>query len=151
MYRVNQLVLTALDGFCNEVHDTHHPIAISQVYEDQKEAAKQHSHEYLSNRLPKFLGYFERVLKGEPSQGGEYLYGGNLTVADLVLWQGVNGTEFAFPKRMAKLREGGEFKRVFELCERVGERERVKEYLGSERRMSYGMGIWRRYKELDEE
>jgi len=35
-YHVQQLVLTALD-LNNEVHDTHHPIAVMKYYEDQKE------------------------------------------------------------------------------------------------------------------
>ena len=74
IYVVNQLALTALDGLSNEIHDVHHPIAISAYYEDQKEEAKKKAADYIENRLPKFLGYFERVLKSEASRGGEWLY-----------------------------------------------------------------------------
>jgi glutathione S-transferase len=35
-YHVQQVVLTALD-LNNEIHDTHHPIAVMKYYEDQKE------------------------------------------------------------------------------------------------------------------
>lgn len=87
VYRVNELTLTALDGLSNEVHDCHHPIATGLYYEDQKAEAKTRSQDYIKNRLPKFLGYFERVLNGEASKGGEWLYGGVLTYADLVLFR----------------------------------------------------------------
>ena len=58
----NGLQLTIADCVA-EVHDTHHPIANSLYYEDQKEAAKARSADFLANRMPKFLGYFERVLR----------------------------------------------------------------------------------------
>lgn len=87
MYRLNALVLTALDGLSNEAHDTHHPIANSQYYEDQKEEALKKAKDYTTNRLPKFLGFFERVISSKPAQGGPWLYGGQLTYADLVLFQ----------------------------------------------------------------
>ena len=149
IYHVNQLALTALDGFSNEAHDTHHPIAISGYYEEQKEEAKRKSKSYIETRLPKYLGYFERVLQGEASKGGEWLYGGQLTYADLVLWQCLDGVGFAFPKGFEGLRKSGKYEKVFALMERVKGQERIKEYLASERRKGYGLGIWRHYPELD--
>jgi glutathione S-transferase len=87
IYKVNALALTALDGLSNEPHDCHHPIGTSLYYEDQKEESLRASKEYVKTRLPKFLGYFERVLKGKASGDGPWLYRGNLTYADLVLFQ----------------------------------------------------------------
>jgi len=84
---VNGLVLTALDGLCNEAHDTHHPLGVNGYYEDQKPAALERAEEYRVSRLPKFLEYFDRVLRGDASGTGPWLYGGELTVADLVLFQ----------------------------------------------------------------
>jgi glutathione S-transferase len=86
-YRVNALTLTALDGLSDEPHDCHHPIASGLVYEDQKEESKRRAQDYVTNRLPKFLGYFQRVLKSKASGKGPWLYGGQLTYADLVLFQ----------------------------------------------------------------
>ncbi|KAL8645365.1 MAG: hypothetical protein Q9210_006745 [Variospora velana] len=151
LYHINQLALTALDGFSNEAHDTHHPIAVGANYEDQKDAAKARAKDYIANRLPKFLGYFESVLKQSEQEqsGGEYLYGGQLTYADLVLWQGLDGVGFAFPKAVQRLRGSGEYERVWTLYERIKERKEIKAYLGSERRLGYGNGIWRHYPELD--
>lgn len=150
-YRVNALALTALDGLSNEAHDTHHPIAISLYYEDQKEEAKRKATDYIRNRLPKFLDYFERVLSGEASEGGEWLYGGRLTYADLVLFQTLDGVTHAFPKAVAKLKKAGKYKKVFELADRVRALDNVKSYLESGRRKPYGLGIYRHYEELDDD
>ncbi|THG94011.1 hypothetical protein EW026_g7373 [Hermanssonia centrifuga] len=89
---VNQLVLTALD-LCNEVggktHDVHHPIAVEDYYEDQKEAALARAKSYRKSRLPKFLKHFQAVLSSNPEgkkSGGTYLIGSSTTIADLVLF-----------------------------------------------------------------
>lgn len=89
-WHVNELALTALD-FSNETHDTHHPIAVMKVYEDQKEEALKKSTQFRENRIPKYFGYFERVLKGNEAGGGRYLVGGKLTYADTTLWQVLDG------------------------------------------------------------
>lgn len=87
LYRINGLALTALDGLSNEPHDCHHPISTALYYEDQKPESKKRAEDYVKNRLPKFLGYFERVLGSKASGDGPWLYGGKLTYADLVLFQ----------------------------------------------------------------
>ena len=149
LYHINALALTALDGLSNEAHDTHHPIANSAFYEDQKPEALKKALDYRDIRLPKYLGYFERVLSGDASQGGEYLYGGHLSYADLVLFQGLDGVTFAFPKCIATMRESGKYAKVFALYDRVKGLEKVQSYLVSERRMKYSHGIYRYYAELD--
>src|SRR5579875_2862318 len=58
----HQLQLTIAD-LVDEVHDTHHPISPRLYYEDQREEAKRRSTHLRRHRLPKYLGYFERVLK----------------------------------------------------------------------------------------
>lgn len=171
IYRLNSLVLTALDGLSNEVHDCHHPIAVSLYYEDQKDEALRRSQDYVKNRLPKFLGYFERVLKSKASGEGPWLYGGRLTYADLVLFhvsyyllspsfwinrilyranahvQCVDGLKFMFTKAMEAMEK--EYKGVFELYEAVKARPKIKEYLASDRRQKFSEGIYRHYDELD--
>lgn len=149
IYRVNQLVLTALDGLCNEPHDCHHPVATGLYYEEQRDEAKRRATDYLANRLPKFLAYFERVLKAEAGRGGDWLYGA-FSSADLVLFQGVDGVKYMFPKALERIEREGSYARVFALWNRVRERTNVKAYLESERRRPYGMGIYRQYPELDE-
>lgn len=151
VYIVHALALTILDGLSNEAHDTHHPIAIGEYYENQKPEAARRAQDYRDVRLPKFLDYFERVLNGKASQGGEWLYGGALTYADLVLAQALRGVEYAFPKRVAGLRAEGKHGKVFALGDRVWERKRIREYVESGRRVGFGNGIYRRYEELDGE
>src|SRR6476661_11085464 len=94
--RVHELQL-AITDFVAEIHDTHHPIGVSLYYEDQKAPAKKRTAEFWNERVPKYLGYFERLLQGS---GGTYLTGRRLTYADLSLFQLVAGLRYAFPKRM---------------------------------------------------
>ncbi len=56
-----------------EIHDTHHPIGSGLYYEDQKPEAKRRAADFLENRAPKFLGYFERVLKANKAGKGKHL------------------------------------------------------------------------------
>ncbi|KAK7408098.1 hypothetical protein QQX98_009753 [Neonectria punicea] len=151
VFLLNQLVLTLLDGFVNEMHETHHPIATSLYYEDQKPEAKKRSKHYLEERIPKFLGYAQRVLHSEASGGETWLYGNKLTYADLVLFQCLDGTNFAFPESLKKLRESRHYERVFELYKRVKEQPNISSYLASERRLPYGDGIFRHYSELEKD
>ena len=149
IYHVNQLALTALDGLSNEAHDCHHPIANGAYYEEQKTEAKAKAKNYIDVRLPKFLEYFGRVLRSEASKGGQYLYGGQLTYADLVLWQAMDGVGFAFPKAVKRMRESGDHEEVFAFYERIKGLDAIEKYLESERRFKYSHGIYRYYPELD--
>ncbi|KAH9886385.1 glutathione S-transferase domain-containing protein [Xylariomycetidae sp. FL2044] len=149
LYRVNGLALTALDGLSDEVHDCHHPIGAGLYYEDQKDESKRRSADFRENRLPKFMGYFERVLQSKSSGEGPWLYGNSLTYADLVLFQCIDGCKFAFPKAMSIAEKSSHYVHVFELYEAVKERPRIKAYLESDRRQKYSMGIYRYYPELD--
>lgn len=150
IYRVNALALTALDGFSNEVHDCHHPICTSLYYEDQIPEAVRRSKLFVKGRLPKFLAYFERVLQvQEGRKAGTWLYGANLTYADLVLFQTLDGTARQFPRAFQQLRDAGTYKRVFALVDAVRARPNIAAYLASDRRLAYGEGIYRYYKDLD--
>ena len=149
IYHINMLALTILDGLSDEVHDTHHPVAVLAYYDEQKEEAKRKSKDYVENRLPKFLGYLERVLEGEASKGGEWLYGGQMTWADLVAWYGLDGVTHAFPNCIETMKKSEHYTKVFALYERIKHVPEIKEYLGSERRQKYGDGIYRHYPELD--
>ncbi|KAK4151402.1 glutathione S-transferase [Chaetomidium leptoderma] len=149
LYRVNALALTALDGLSNEPHDCHHPIATGLYYEDQKDESKRKSEDYVKNRLPKFMSYFERVLGSKASGEGPWLHAGVLTYADLVLFQCLDGLKFMFPKALSKLEREGKHTKVFALHKAVAERPNIKAYLESPRRQKYSGGIYRYYEELD--
>ena len=93
----NQLQLTVMD-FVKEAHDTHHPIAAGLYYEDQKPEAKRYTEIFLKERVPKYMGYFERVLDRNP-RGKKYLVGGKLTYPDLSVFQLVEGLALRLPRR----------------------------------------------------
>ncbi len=57
-----------------EAHDTHHPISGGLYYEDQKTEAKRRAADFTAERIPKYLGYFEQILKRN-SKGDGYLLG----------------------------------------------------------------------------
>src|SRR5262252_1535008 len=97
----HQLQLTIAD-FVDEVHDTHHPIASSLYYEDQRPEARRRTTDFLRSRVPKYLGYFEKVLARNKARGG-HLIGARLSYPDLSLFQVVEGLSYAFPRAMAGL------------------------------------------------
>jgi glutathione S-transferase len=141
----HQLQLTLAD-LVVEAHDTHHPIAKSLYYEDQKPEALRRSADFRALRLPKFLGYFERLLT---ANGGSFLVGKTLSYVDLSMFQVMSGLDYAFPRAMARARSG--FPRLAELHQRVQERPRIAAYLKSSRRLPFNdHGLFRRYPELDE-
>jgi glutathione S-transferase len=142
----HELQLTMAD-FLSEIHDTHHPVAAGLYYEDQKKEARRRSADFLKNRAPKFLGYFERVL-AKNARGQRYLVGAKLTYADLSMFQIISGLNYAFPRAMAKA--GAKYRRLFDLHDRVQERPKIAAYLDSPRRIAFNdQGIFRHYAELD--
>src|SRR5262245_12196997 len=97
----NQLQLTIAD-LVAEIHDAHHPISGGLYYEQQKPAARRRTKDLLANRLPKYLGYFERVIERNESRGA-WLVGPSLTYPDLSLAQVVDGLGYAFPKASPRI------------------------------------------------
>jgi glutathione S-transferase len=145
---VNQLQLTIAD-LVDEAHDTHHPLSSGLYYEDQKAAAKQRAEHFRRERMPKYLGYFERILKGG-GESGAGLAGAALTYADLSLFQVVRGLQYAFPTAMAAL--APKLEATMALAERVEQRPNIAAYLKSDRRIPFNeAGVFRRYPELDGE
>lgn len=142
-----QIQLTIAD-FVDEIHDTHHPIAGSLYYEDQKAAAKRRARDFIKERMPKYLGWLERVLERNRKSDGQWLVGSDRTYVDLSAFQIVEGLRYAFPNAMAKLES--EIPRVIALHDRVAARPRIAAYLKSKRRQAFNqMGIFRHYPELD--
>ncbi len=142
---LHQLQLTVTD-FVKEIHDTHHPIAGSLYYEDQKPEAKKYAHYFLKDRAPKYLGYFESVLQ---KSGGPNVLGRKFSYVDLSLFQLVEGLRYTFPSAMKRIEK--KVPRVVALRDKVAARPRIKAYLASERRLAFNeLGIFRHYPELDE-
>jgi len=140
----HQLQLTITDLVVH-IHDTHHPLSGWLYYEEQKPAAKRRTQDFWRYRVPKFLGYFERVLQ---RNGGKYMVGRGLSYVDLSLFQIVEGLRYAFPKRMKRFER--KVPLLMALHDRVAQRPRIKAYLSSKRRVPFSQwGIYRYFKELD--
>jgi glutathione S-transferase len=140
------LQLTIAD-FASEAHDVHHPIAVSLYYEDQKPESKRRAGHFTGERMPKFLGYFERVL--ERAGGEPHAVGPGFSYVDLSLFQVMAGLEYAFPGALGRLRP--KLPLLTRLHAAVAARPRIAAYLASPRRLAFNEhGLFRRYPELDE-
>ncbi|MFN7087503.1 MAG: glutathione S-transferase [Burkholderiales bacterium] len=142
----HQLQLTLAD-FVAEIHDTHHPISGGLYYHEQQREAKRRTGHFRSERLPKFLGYFESVLERNPG-GDRHMVGKSLSYVDLSMFQVIAGLDYAFPRAMARGKT--QWPRLRALHERVMARPRIAAYLASARRLPFSNeDIFRHYPELD--
>jgi glutathione S-transferase len=142
----NGLQLTIAD-IVAEVHDTHHPISPMAYYEDQKEEAKARAGAFIAERIPKYLGYFERVVARNPA-GDAHAVGEALSYVDLSLFQVIEGLTYAFPKAMGVFAD--RYPLLHRLHDAVAVLPNIARYLASERRIPFNeTGIFRHYPELD--
>lgn len=140
----HQLQLTIAD-LVAEIHDSHHPIAPGLYYQDQEKEAARRAQDLRENRLPKYLGYFDRALK--KNKNG-WLVGRGRTYADLSLFQIIEGLRYAYPDATRKLEK--KLPALGELRDRVAARPNIAIYLKSDRRIPFTReGIFRHYPELD--
>jgi glutathione S-transferase len=141
-----QLQLTISDLYL-EIFSTHHPLGDAYAYEEQKSAAKRRTKDFLSTRLPKFLGYFERVLERNRARG-PWLVGTRLNYADLSMAHVIAGLRYAFPKATARALRSRP--RLRSLHDHVFERPRIALYAASSRRLAFNNeDLFRHYPELD--
>jgi glutathione S-transferase len=143
----HQIQLTIAD-LVDQSYNSHHPIDEDLWFHEQRPEAMHRAKVFRESRLPKFLGWFERVLTQNPARGG-LMIGGALTYADLSVFQVVEGLSYAFPNTTARVLAG--LPRLTALRSSVARRPRIKAYLASGRRVAFNeTGIFRRYPELDE-
>jgi glutathione S-transferase len=145
--RAHQLQLTITD-LVAEVHDTHHPIAVSLHYEEQRPEAARRAAAFVRERIPMFLGYLDGALDSNPAGRGRWLVGRRPSYPDLSTFQVIAGLRYAFPDAMA--RHERRLPRLAELHDRVAALPGIAAYLASDRRLPFNeSGIFRHYPELD--
>ena len=133
---LHQQQLTISDWLV-EVHDTHHPVGSGLYYEDQKPESRRRAEDFRTSRLPKFLGYFERLQRPR-----------GVTYTDLSLFQMIEGLRYAFPRGMRSIER--RYPKLVANHDRVAERPRLAAYLASKRRIPFNQqGIFRHYAALD--
>jgi glutathione S-transferase len=124
-----------------EAHNVHHPIGSGLYYEDQKDASRRAAASFRTERIPKFLGYFEQA-------GGRHMLGRKHSYVDLSMFQVIEGLLYAFPTTMRRITKT--IPRLLALRTRVAARPRIAAYLASDRRIPFNEdGIFRHYPELD--
>lgn len=142
----HQIQLTIADMVA-EAHDTHHPVASSLYYEDQKPEALRRAKAFCQERIPKYLNWFESIVVRNPA-GTRHLVGGKLSYADLSLFQLIEGLRYAFPTATEAVL--ARTPAIVALHDRVAALPKVAAYLRSERRLAFNeQGLFRRYPELD--
>lgn len=142
---VNQLFLTCLD-INSEAHDVHHPISVRLKYEDQLEESGRRAEETRKFRIPKFLSYFNLVIKGnkeESDREWKHLIGSTMTTADLGLYHVIDGLQHAFPNLMRKLEAVPDYAEVFALKNGVAAEPSIAAYMKGDRREKFSHGIYR--------
>jgi glutathione S-transferase len=141
---LHQLQLSIAD-LVLEIHDTHHPLGPTLYYEDQRTPARKRTAEFWAERVPKYLGYFERLLRQRKQA---YINGRKVTNVELSLFQIIAGLRYAFPKHMEAYER--QIPALVELHDRVAARPNIEAYLASDRRIPFNEdGIFRHYKALD--
>ena len=127
-----------------EVHETHHPIATSQTYEEQRDAARQRAQRFREDRLGPWLAHFEGVVS---AAGGTHVPGA-ITYPDFLARVVLRGLEYAFPQTFARHRAS--ISTLLALVEQVEQRPGIAAYLASDRALAFNEhGIFRHYPELD--
>lgn len=145
--RAHQIQLTIAD-LVSEVHDTHHPIAVSLYYEDQKREAARRAAEFVESRIPMYLRYLDRAFDSNPQGRGRWLVGPRCGYADLSTFQVIAGLRYAFPRAMR--RHERRFPRLGALHDAVAAQPGIAAYLASGRRIAFNEhGIFRHYPALD--
>jgi len=140
----HQLQLTITD-LVAEAHDVHHPISVELYYQQQKKEAHRAARHFRKERIPKFLGYFERVIE---RSGGPWALGEAFTYVDLSLFQVMQALRYAFPRTMKGLEP--RLGRLRAVTDAVRQRPRIAAYLASPRRLAFNTeGVFRHYPELE--
>lgn len=141
----HQLQLTVSD-LLKEIQDTHHPVAHGLYYDDQKAEALTYTKHFIAERLPKFLGYFERVLGRSGSVG--HMIGDRLSYVDLSMCVLFEGLRWSFPETMKRIEP--QYPGLSALHDKVAARPNIAAYRGSPRHLAFNdRGIFRHYPELD--
>ena len=142
----HQIQLTITD-LVAEAHDTHHPLGNGLYYEDQRPEALRRAEGFVAERIPKYLGWLERVAERNPA-GPAHLASEGLTYADTSVFQVIEGLRYAFPTAMARAEK--QVPHLLAVHAMVAAQPNVAAYLASDRRVAFNEdGIFRRYPELD--
>ena len=144
----HQLQLTMAD-FVDEIHDTHHPIAGSLYYEDQKPQARARGRRFRANRACRNISAISSgcCRATRPATAISSARGCPMPICRCSRSSPGCATRFRGRWRRSK----PNYPRVAALHDRVAARPRIAAYLTSSRRIAFNQhGIFRHYPELDQ-
>ena len=111
-----------------------HAIDTNAGYLDQKEETQPFIEYYKNKRLPKWLDFFETLLKENHKKTGKLVFvGDQLSWVDICVFHVVDGNLFECPEVLDK--EPTEYLKKFHAA--IGERPNIKARVNSERRPKY--------------
>ena len=109
--------------------------------------AKRRARGFREERAPKFLGWFETVLRNNIASR-KVLVGRRPGYVDFSLFQVVEGLAYAYPRLWARI--GSEYPLVTAHRQRIAEYPALQTYFRSQRRLDFNTGgLFRHYPELD--
>ena len=129
---------------------THHPIANALYYEEQKDEAKKRASYFTSQRIPKFFGYYEKILQRNGKAAPYFCSAKRFATPICRYFKWSRDCATLFPAPWQKWHRT--IPRAIALHDQVAARPRIKKYLASPRRLAFNTnGIFRHYPELDEQ
>ncbi|KAL8574738.1 hypothetical protein ACOMHN_023942 [Nucella lapillus] len=107
-----------------------HGVKWTASYFDQKEGTKPYKDFFVKERMPKFLGHFEKALAGNKGGSG-FVVGDKVTYIDLAMLHVLRATESQFPEAWASFKASIPLLDAFKA--RMSKRPRLKAYFESDR------------------
>lgn len=88
-FELNQIVMTLLDGFIDELQYTYHPVSMVMETGYARAEAKDRARKYFLYRMPRVMHYAQQVIDENNihRDSGPWMAGREMTYADLVLFQ----------------------------------------------------------------
>ena len=129
-----EMIMGAVDGVVEEGLRTWHAINTNASYYEQKEATQPFIEYYKTKRLPKWLDFFETLLKENFKKTGKLLFvGDELSWVDICVFHAIDGNLFESPEEFEK--EPTEYVKKFHNA--IWERPNIKALPNSDKRTKF--------------
>ena len=128
--KARQIVATVHE-YIAEGRLSFHPVKNTMSYHDQVEEAKPYIAAFCKDRLPRYFGHFERLLK---SNDGDFFVGPTLSYVDLQVLVMLQVTRFQFPDTWNDLPDVPLLKAFLDRMESL---PKIKAYLDSDRKKPF--------------
>jgi glutathione S-transferase len=125
-------IVTTVHEYIAEGRSAFHPVKNTMSYHDQKEEAKPYIEAFKTDRLPRYMASFERLLKFN-NGGVGFFIGTSLTHTDLQVMVMLQVTRQQFPDAWPAI--DAPLLKAF--LERMEARSQIQKYLASDRKQPF--------------